>query len=912
MILSPIELNNLFDRLGTPLAGRRLVEKARKDAPVRDIQANSSNVVTWYSSKKMARSIGTESRTVEFPAAVQYEYDPLVLEYYPQPCKIDLTIPSRRQHTPDFLIIRTDQIVIEEWREEGRLEQLAAKYPGRFTKEDECWHFPDIENYLAEMGITYHLRSAKEHPRQYVSNLIFLADYLSPDCPSVEQEKLDIVHGILTERPVITLTDLMKPSEFYDGDPVDADGKSITNVDNWVTSDDIYKAIADGYLTFDLMNDDLSETHRARVYRDATMLSFHQKIEASADMIESVRLDVSFAVGTEVNYDGNTYKIVFLGQKSVMLSADDGTTTELPLEVLEKQYAAGKLIVIPSVPHANSEDQSLASIGPKYLDKALERARELEYYSNVAPELIGKAKKRALQRYRKAMNEAGVSVTAQHLALVPKTKDRGNRERKIPQELIDAIETVVKVEFNNATNINKDMAYKKFADLCLSLMLKRCSRKTFYKEVDRLTSVRQRQGKRVFYQTQPIVWYLKLEEPIHGVRPFQYVHIDHTPLDILLCSPNSKKSLGKAWLSLAIDAESRRVVGFYLSFEAPSYRSCMMVLRDIVRRNGRMPDMLVVDNGKEFHSREFMRVCELYGCHIRYRPAGQPRYGSVMERLFGTTQSQLIHNLSGNTQLMKHVRTVTKSVNPNNFVEWTLPALHGALDFYFENLYGTENHPAHGEEPVRHFISRMAETGMRMHRLVRYDSLFRIETCPAPDAGGTRVVDGQRGIKINYIWYWSNALITANLHKKPVDVRIDPWDVRFVYALINGRWHKCESKLTLNLRHYTVLELRYAFQELAREYGIAKKDLSPERIAEWTKVLDAKNFDDRLKEQQAEAILVYENLGMTTADPFSTRPLISFTPRYPAESPSVGNTNILLPTDSECIPVVEEEEYELF
>ena len=61
-----------------------------------------------------------------------------------------------------------------------------------------------------------------------------------------------------------------------------------------------------------------------------------------------------------------------------MLSADDGTTTELPLEVLEKQYAAGKLIVIPSVPHANSEDQSLASIGPKYLDKALERARELE------------------------------------------------------------------------------------------------------------------------------------------------------------------------------------------------------------------------------------------------------------------------------------------------------------------------------------------------------------------------------------------------------------------------------------------------------------------------------------------------------------------------------------------------------
>ena len=89
MILSPIELNDLFDRLGTPAKGRRSVEKARKEAPVRDIQSNSSNVITWYSSKKMGRAIGTESRTCEFPAVVQFEHDPLVLEYYPQPCYLN-------------------------------------------------------------------------------------------------------------------------------------------------------------------------------------------------------------------------------------------------------------------------------------------------------------------------------------------------------------------------------------------------------------------------------------------------------------------------------------------------------------------------------------------------------------------------------------------------------------------------------------------------------------------------------------------------------------------------------------------------------------------------------------------------------------------------------------------------------
>ena len=82
MKLSPIELNALFERLGTPLAGRRLVETARREAPVRDIQSHSGNVITWYSSRKMGGlSIGTESRTVEFPAVIQYEHNPLVLEY---------------------------------------------------------------------------------------------------------------------------------------------------------------------------------------------------------------------------------------------------------------------------------------------------------------------------------------------------------------------------------------------------------------------------------------------------------------------------------------------------------------------------------------------------------------------------------------------------------------------------------------------------------------------------------------------------------------------------------------------------------------------------------------------------------------------------------------------------------------
>jgi putative transposase len=68
---------------------------------------------------------------------------------------------------------------------------------------------------------------------------------------------------------------------------------------------------------------------------------------------------------------------------------------------------------------------------------------------------------------------------------------------------------------------------------------------------------RKREGKRSAYQAAPVVWYLNAQDPIHGVRPFEYVHIDHTPLDIFLIAGETRELLGRPWLSLAIDAESR-------------------------------------------------------------------------------------------------------------------------------------------------------------------------------------------------------------------------------------------------------------------------------------------------------------------------------------------------------------------
>ncbi|BBD67637.1 integrase, catalytic region [Nostoc commune NIES-4072] len=124
-----------------------------------------------------------------------------------------------------------------------------------------------------------------------------------------------------------------------------------------------------------------------------------------------------------------------------------------------------------------------------------------------------------------------------------------------------------------------------------------------------------------------------------------------------------------------MDAFSRRILAIYISYDPPSYRSCMMVLRICVQRHSRLPQIIVTDNGKEFYSTYFETLLAIFECTLKRRPPAKPRFSSVCERLFGTTNTQFLYNLAGNTQITKKVRLMTKSVNPKNLSVWTLGLL---------------------------------------------------------------------------------------------------------------------------------------------------------------------------------------------------------------------------------------------
>jgi len=238
------------------------------------------------------------------------------------------------------------------------------------------------------------------------------------------------------------------------------------------------------------------------------------------------------------------------------------------------------------------------------------------------------------------------------------------------------------------------------------------------------------------------------------------------------------------------DAYSRRVLACYVTFDPPSYRSAMMAFRLCVQRYGRLPQELVVDQGPEFGSVYFQSL--LTRCLVTQldRPPQQPRFGSVVERLFGTATTQLLNQLRGNTQASKTPRHMTREVDPKRLAVWTLERFAPRLSEYVHEVYDQMDHPALGQSPREAYAQGMTLSGSRSHRLIPYSEDFLMLTRPSTETGTVKI-HPSRGIKVNGLHYWHESMRLADQSGKSVPVRYEPFDMGFVYAYFGGQWIEC-------------------------------------------------------------------------------------------------------------------------
>ncbi|MGR5883534.1 Mu transposase C-terminal domain-containing protein [Bacillus cereus] len=452
---------------------------------------------------------------------------------------------------------------------------------------------------------------------------------------------------------------------------------------------------------------------------------------------------------------------------------------------------------------------------------------------------------RTLRQWVKDYKEAQQIYGNGYIGLLTKNQSKGNREKKLPAETISLIEEVIEREYENLKQKNKTIVYGQLVILCEGKNIPVPSFKTFCKAIkhrNRYEQVKKRQGERSAYKHEPFYWNLERSVPKHGDRPFEITHIDHTQLDIQVVCSRTSKVLGRPWLTLLVDAYSRMVLSHYITFESPSYRSVMVALRECVRKYHRLPQSIVVDGGKEFHSIYFETFTAMYEINKKVRPPAKARFGSVIERLFGTSNSNFLHNLRGNTQIMKNVRQVTKAVNPVNHAIWTLGNLEDVFEKWLVEVYSNNVHPSlEGLTPNEALNEGIYRTGERKLDFISYDENFIVTTLPST-RNGIAKVNLRTGIKVNYINYWSPALNNSILEAKSVPVRYDPFNIGIAYAYVNKKWITCTSEYYHELKGKTERELKLAMEEIKKrkQNHVKGYSITAKKIAEFINNIEEK------------------------------------------------------------------------
>ena len=627
--------------LGEP--AQAAIRNVRSSPPARRVAGGRGNVSGRYPSRKMGVTIQFESHRVELAFVHAMEHDPDVLEYYDQPPSITLQYSAasgrhvRVQHTPDYFVMRQASAGWEECKSEAELPELAKNSPNRYRqKVGGLWHCPPGEAFGESLGLYYRVRSSEEIDRVFLRNIEFLDDYLRYTGPAVAPTIRATVCDYVAANPGTSLSELFSKTEGI------------------ASRDHIYSMIVDGEVYVDLRGALMVEPNRVRVFADGDTA-----VEQGPTLPPDPDSGLMIFPGKTFSWDGKSWAVANVGQSMVGLLGEDEAFIEIPLLAFEKLLKEGRIVNTggPATlgTHSAVAKRFLAA-SKQDLETANKRASVVREYlqsRHTLADLPARTLFRWVSRFRDAQDAYGNG----YVGLLPDSRNRGNRSKRLPAETRRLMRAAIEEDFETLKQKRMLQCWAALKNRCDEHGVPSPSYVTFCSEARKQPvseQISKRQGHRSAYAYKPFYWSLDLATPCHGERPFEIAHIDHTEADIELVSSQTGRPLGRPWWTLMIDAFSRRILAIDLVFDPPSYRSCMMVLRECVRRHMRLPQTIVVDNGAEFRGTYFESLLARYECTKKQRPPAQSRFGSICERLFGTANTQFFHNLRGNTQIVRH------------------------------------------------------------------------------------------------------------------------------------------------------------------------------------------------------------------------------------------------------------------
>jgi putative transposase len=842
-------------------AAKLIIEQIRSSNPSRSVRSGKANMSGRYPSRKMGVTIQFESGKNELPhIRILDEDDDDAIEFYDQPNRLKLTyegVNGRRItafHTPDFFVIRRNSAGWEENKTEQSLIELESHNPNRYCRDDAGkWRSMAGENYVAQIGFFYYrVISSKEINWTFQRNLEFLEDYFRVNAPDVSSAARESVVSAISLDVGISLEELFNRTS------------------SQASRDDIFMLIAHEHVYVDLYSVSLPEFKYVRVFPNKETSLAYQFVTYSDS---STRIyDVPYVILKPREYvlwDRKSWQIVNVGERFVSLLSEVNELVKLPISGANKLIEEG--LIVRNLLPASSERKlaldhpdvkgRLLTAAPKDLSIANYRIGLVRTYlaGQPLPSEIG-VPERTVRHWAAKYLKAEDAYGCGYIGLIPQPNS-GNTSPRLPDSSRQLMDEFIQSKYEDLKQRRRRAIHDQYTLACNEKHIEPASYRTFCKAIKLRPQTIQKEkrvGSRAAYSESEFYWELEMTTPRHGERPFHIVHIDHTLADVECRCSITGRNMGRPWTSLMTDANSRSILAKYTTYDPPSHRTLMMLVRECVRRFKRFPQIVIVDGAFEFSCTYFETLVAMFEATKKVRPSAKARFGSVIERLFGTANSQFFHNLEGNTQIMKNVRQVTRSVDPRNQAIWTLERLDAMFTEWAYEVYDTTEHPALGQSPREALRQGIELYGARDFKVIPYDETFLMLTMPPTSRGRSKV--GTGGVRINHIRYWSDAFNDERVKGKRIPTRLDPWNAGVIYAFVRERWVEARSDYYAVFRNRTEREMMLASEELRRRYRLhsSRSTITAKRLAEFLQSIEAEEvlLHQRLADLAARQIVV--------------------------------------------------------
>ncbi|MUK89318.1 DDE-type integrase/transposase/recombinase [Ornithinibacillus sp. L9] len=274
--------------------------------------------------------------------------------------------------------------------------------------------------------------------------------------------------------------------------------------------------------------------------------------------------------------------------------------------------------------------------------------------------------------------------------------------------------------------------------------------------------------------------------------PLHIVQIDHTQLDMDVIDEDSGFNIGRPWITMGIDVFTRMIWCLHVSMEDPSGNKVRKAIEHgIFLKKSRerfntinewdihgIPSIIYLDNGPDFKSAAVKRMIEeTLEAEVRYRPVGTPKYGAIIERVFGTINKNFIHNQIGN-----------RKSNPKELGEYdaekeailTLSDITEILTMYITDIYHHKVHsslPLDYPTPTARYYQALEVLGFPNYIEEEDEDYYRLELLPI-----TKRKLSRDGIRFENVYYSSSNLNNIPKNKRH-KIKFDPDDMSRIYIL---------------------------------------------------------------------------------------------------------------------------------